>query len=155
MVRFKNRYLLCIIDSEYDQAADSDIFNLHARQIMATIRASLSLNFGDLAVGQLFTSLAVKLWSPALGMCIIRSSRDHVRTVWAAVSLVTAIEGVPSLGLVRLHVVHVGGTIRSCQKSATEHAQHIIVKKKSKGVEANRLEAAASSFKQDMDTMEV
>lgn len=153
MVRFKNRYLLCVIDTEYGE--DADVFNVQSREILSAVRSSLSLNFGDLAVGQSMASLAVKLWSPALAMCILRCSRDHFRTVWAATSLVASFSGLPQLGHVRFSVIHVGGTIRACQKSAAAHAKNIILEKKLTGKDTVKLESAAASFRNELDAMDI
>lgn len=153
MVRFKNRYLLCVVDAEYGQ--DADVFNVQSREILSAVRSSLSTNFGDLAVGQSMASLAVKLWSPALAMCILRCSRDHFRTVWAATCLVTDFSGVPQLGHVRFSVIHVGGTIRACQKSAAEHAKNIILEKKRTGKDTLKLESAAASVRNEIGGMDV
>lgn len=153
MVRFKNRYLLCVIDTEYGK--DADIFNMQSREILSAVRSSLSTNFGDLAVGQSMASLAVKLWSPALGMCILRCSRDHFRTVWAATCLVTSLSGCAHLGQVRLSVIHVGGTIRACQQSATEHARRIILEKKTAGKDTVKVEFAAASVRNELLAMDI
>lgn len=93
------------------------------------IRASISRNFGDLAFGQIVSSFAIKLWSPTLSLCLVRCGRDHVRTVWGAITLISSLSmdrhqvREPSI---RFNVIHVGGTIRSCQPSAVEHARMLL-----------------------------
>lgn len=153
MVRFKNRYLLCFIETEY--ATDKHVYSLQPRDLLTAVRSSLAFNFGDLAVGQSMSSLAIKLWSPALAMCLIRCSRDHLRTVWAATSLITALTNFHHLGHVRLSVIHVGGTIRSCQKSAAEHARKIILVKRAQGEDTDSIQLAATSVRNEMDAMDI
>lgn len=153
MVRFKNRYLLCFIDTEY--GTDADTANVQGRDIISAVRSSLSTNFGDHAVGQSMASLALKLWSPALGLCIIRCSRDYFRTIWAATSLVTGLPGSNHLGRVRLSVVHVGGTIRSCQKSAAQYARGIIFDKARIGQDTEKTKAAVVGMKRQLDAMDI
>lgn len=152
MVRFKNRYLLCLLESEHNE---SKIATLEPRDILGSVRTSLAQNFGDLAVGQLQSSLAIKLWSPALHMCIIRSSRDQFRTLWGAVFLITQIQTAHHLGRVRLRVIHVGGTIRACQKSAAQHARELILNERSRGTDTSKLESAAASAKREFEAMDI
>lgn len=153
MVRFKNRYLLCLIDTEHGK--DGDIMELQPRDLLTAIRSSLSTNFGDFAVGQSMSSLAIKLWSPALAMCIIRCSRDNFKTVWAAISLIVEISSFQRMGRLRFTVVHVGGTIRACQKSAAQRARRIILEKKSSGQYSARARAAADVMQRQLGELEV
>lgn len=153
MVRFKNRYLLCMIDAEYNSS--QNVYSITQQDIISVVRASISGNFGDLAAGQLSSSLTVKLWSPALSICVIRSTRENFRTVWGAISLITELRHHPQMGRVRFTVVHVGGTIRACQKSAIEHARKRIVEDLNKGRETQKLESALQSVNKEMDSMEV
>lgn len=153
MVRFKNRYLLCAIATE--NGSEAQVYNLQSRDILNAVRASLSVNFGDFGVGQLMASLAIKLWSPALGLCLIRSSRDHFRTAWGAITFVTALSNVPQLGRVRLHVIHVGGTIKSCQESAVEHGRRLILLQRQKGSETSKLESVTVAVKREMENMDI
>ncbi|PXF39824.1 Ribonuclease P/MRP protein subunit POP5 [Gracilariopsis chorda] len=153
MVRFKNRYLLCAIDSE--NSSEADIYGLQSKDIMAAVRSSLAINFGELAVGQLMSSLAMKLWSPALGIFLIRSCRDHFRLAWGAITFVTEIKCAPQLGQVRMTVLHVGGTIRACQKSAEEHGRKLIFQERNNGHMKTKLESAVKSTKWEMDLMEI
>ncbi|KAI0566455.1 Ribonuclease P/MRP protein subunit POP5 [Gracilaria domingensis] len=153
MVRFKNRYLLCVIDSE--KGSEADIYALQSKQIVSAVRSSLALNFGDLAVGQLMSSLAIKLWSPALGICLLRSSREHFRTAWGAITYVTEFKTAPQLGRVRLQVLHVGGTIRACQKSAIEYGRKLILQGKLHGHNTAALESAVIGARREMDAMDI
>lgn len=154
MVRFKNRYLLCAVD--FETLNDEQVLRISSREIINTVRHSLSTNFGELASGQSSSALAIKLWSPALRVCLIRASRDHFRTVWAATTLVTSVLlGGRNQSAVRFSVVHVGGTIRSCQKSATEYAREFILNERRKNRDASKLQVAAASVRREIDAMEV
>lgn len=124
MVRFKNRYLLCAVDAEGGPQALRALSGLN---ILHAVRASLQDNFGDVGTGTLGASLAVKYWSSVLGLALVRASRDHFRLVWASLSMITRIEGLPEPLTLRFRVIHVGGTIRSCQKSAVEYMRPLIL----------------------------
>lgn len=153
MVRFKNRYFLCLFDTDCLVEPQDKVQRLGQREIMRAVRDSVSQNFGDLGSGQLQSSLAVKWWAPALRMCIIRSSRDHFRTTWAAITLITRMETQQQLGAVRLRVIHVGGTIRSCQKSAFKHARQVLLEERKKGGDATKVQTAIRAAKRDLNEM--
>lgn len=125
MVRFKNRYLLCVI--EHDSCNDGVVESVNSRSILSAVRTSVQTNFGDISAGKLSSALTVKFWSPALRLALIRSSRDHFRTVWAAISMVTFLDCLPETVRIRLRVVHVGGTIRSCQKSGAKISKQLLL----------------------------
>lgn len=152
MVRFKNRYLLFEVETD---AVDKAILQcITSRMLLGSIRESLLKNFGDIDAAKAFPSLAMKYWSAVLSLGIVRAARDHFRTVWASVTLLTHLEGLPETTRIRLRVVHVGGTIRSCQKFAAEHARRLIVEHKARGLNVQRLTSAASSAKQELSAME-
>lgn len=126
MVRFKNRYLLCVI--EHDSYDNRVLENVVSRSIISVVRTSVQKNFGDVTAGKLASSLAIKFWSPALGLALIRTSRDNFRETWAAVSMIDHLDSsIPETVQIRFRVIHVGGTIRSCQKSAVEYSRKILL----------------------------
>lgn len=147
MVRFKNRYLLCHIDTEARPEQVTRIYKLETRDIHIAVRTSLSQHFGGLGIGQVISSLAVKIWSPALSLCLIRCSRDHYRTVWASLTLLTTL---PYVGVVRFIVIHVGGTIRSSQKSAINHARQLVLEARNSSQDTKKLETATISIQSEM-----
>lgn len=167
MVRFKNRYLLCHIEADAEHV--SDVRNLDTRDISQLVRSSIFRNFGDLAYGQLISSLAVKLWSPALSLCLIRCSRDHFRTAWAAITFITSLtqknthplpatasssmlESVSPVPSVRFTVIHVGGTIRSCQKSAIDYSRQLILRARmNEYVDTTNLQIASVSLQRQLE----
>lgn len=148
MVRFKNRYLLCRIDCE-PHIADK-LYNVESRELYNAIRFSLSKNFGDLYIAQVATSLAVKTWSPALSLCLVRCSRKYFRIVWAAITFLSTLSPICDVGPVRFSVVHVGGTIRSCTKSAVDHARQLILEARAAGKKSKGLENASASIQHEM-----
>ena len=57
-------------------------------------------------------------------MCIIRVARDQHRIAWAALTLLSAIDGQRYLP----HVVHVSGTIKQAQLAAIRHNREVIAR---------------------------
>lgn len=152
MVRFKNRYLLCAV--EFDQNKSDELQKLSSREIYSTVRSSVESNFGDIGAGQSLPVLSVKYWSPHLGFAIVRASREHYTTVWSAITLIT---GFPSSTLrtsSRISVVHVGATIRACQRAAADFAERLIKESMLKGEPCERLQSAASTVQRDLAEME-
>ena len=115
MVRFKNRYLLC----EVRYADDRTDAGFTEKDLYDVVRDSIALNFGDLGSGQLSVSLGVKYWNPITGLAILRIARDDIRTLWAAVGLITHIKGRRG----KLAVLHCSGTIRKCESNAVMHME--------------------------------
>lgn len=152
MVRMRNRYLLCAI--EYERDSEATVARLSPRALHAAIRASVELNFGDVGAGRALPSLAVKFWSPALGLAIVRAHRDHYRTTWAAVTLVSALPAAGAARPARISVIHVGATIRACQKAAVEHGERVIAEKKAACLPADRAQAATLAARQELVEME-
>ncbi|KAJ7069709.1 hypothetical protein C8F01DRAFT_1113671 [Mycena amicta] len=121
MVRFKNRWLLL----ELIPVADSNTSSpLDGQKIWAAIRQSILTNFGDVGWGSLGLSMAVKYYSPMTNVCIIRVGREHHKTAWAAVTLLTTIEGrryIPN-------VIHLSGTIKHTQLAAISHNREVVAR---------------------------
>lgn len=152
MVRFKNRYLLCVL--EHDASDASLLQQVTSRAILQSVRQSLLSNFGDVGSGHASPALAVKYWSPVLGLALIRASRDHFRSVWAAVTLLTGLDCLPETVTVRFRVVHTGGTIRSCQKEAAEFSRQLILDARDEGGKVDELKQAADGARRELDAME-
>lgn len=121
MVRFKTRYLLCEITFEQDLSTGKPTqFQVDDRTTQFTvlniIKESLDVNFGDFGLGSIASSLNVKYFSPFTKLAIVRTSRDHVKMVWASITLVTSFKQTPCC----IRVIHNAGTIKSAQKTAIE-----------------------------------
>ncbi|KAK4046448.1 RNA-binding protein pop5 [Microbotryomycetes sp. JL201] len=144
MVRFKHRYLLVellfpgVIEYEHDielarrgQQHDATLVSndnpsvsaatppdgvgfLNESALMQTLRDSLAANFGDIGAGEVGGTFSIKYFSQQTHTAIIRVSRQHFRTLWAALTLLRALHGQPVIA----RVVHVGGTIRKTQHAA-------------------------------------
>lgn len=148
MVRFKNRYLLCRIDCEPHIA--TKLYKVHPKELHNAIRFSLSRNFGDLAIAQVTSSLATKVWSPALSLCLVRCARDHFRTVWASLTILSTLPPISDVGPTRFHVVHTGGTIGSRTTSAVNEARQLILDTRASGDDSKLIENASTSLQREM-----
>ncbi|EMD35806.1 hypothetical protein CERSUDRAFT_66255 [Gelatoporia subvermispora B] len=129
MVRFKNRWLLVEFIPCGDAPSSHPTPGLNggdssSKQIWAALKQSVITNFGDTGWGAVGTSLTVKYYSPRTNMCIIRVAREQHRIAWAALTLLSAIDGQRFLP----HVVHVAGTIKQAQLAAIRHNREVVAR---------------------------
>ncbi|GAA5982744.1 hypothetical protein JCM10908_006768 [Rhodotorula pacifica] len=130
MVRFKHRYLLVhlIFPSQLDipsspsssqesEPTERPQANLTESGLIGLLRDSLSVNSGDIGAGEVGGTFSIKYLSPTTSTVIIRVSREHYRTLWAALTLLRKVGGHECIA----RVVHVSGTIRKTQHSAIAH----------------------------------
>jgi len=115
MVRFKNRYLLCEVRYG-DERCDSGYTH---KDFYDLVRDSIALNFGDLGSGRLSVSLGIKYWNAITGLAVLRIAREDLRTLWAAVSLISYIKARKA----RVQVLHCAGTIRKCEERAKRYLE--------------------------------
>lgn len=135
-MRFKNRYLLTEAISQKHLSRD---------QVLNAVRQSIELNFGLFGRSAVYNSLQLKQLTegkkqrkggdtkeaaaksdtalPVTGLCIVRSGRDHFRMVWAAMTFITHLDNREP---VMLRVIHVGGSIRSCQIAAVKYNRELL-----------------------------
>lgn len=150
MVRVRHRYLLCAI--EFESKSDATVSSLSPRAIHHALRTSIESNFGDIGAGRAVPSLAVKFWSPHLGLAVVRAHRDFYETVWAAATLLTSIAPNTShTNLARVSVIHVGATIRSCQKSALIYSERLIMAVRDANESTERLQAAMETAERELE----
>ncbi|CAD6888639.1 unnamed protein product [Tilletia controversa] len=120
MVRFKNRWLLVTFsfDPTPPPSSSSSLPTtppiLTAADITKLLRVSIQSNFGDLGSGAHGGNVQCRYYSPHLHTAIIRSARESLKYVWAAVTLIAESKG----RRVRTRVIHVGGTIKKVQLKA-------------------------------------
>ena len=109
---------------------------LSSKQIYPALKQSVIVNFGDTGWGAVGGSLngttlvyagrnangtdAVKYFSPATNICIIRVARDPYRIAWGAVTYLSSIDGQKYIP----NVVHVSGQCTLSRSSTAPHSGH-------------------------------
>ncbi|KPV73189.1 uncharacterized protein RHOBADRAFT_46297 [Rhodotorula graminis WP1] len=148
MVRFKHRYLLVSLifpDSLLPpQPGDADPFAppaLSESSLISLLRDSLAVNFGDVGAGEVGGTFSIKYLSPSTSTMILRVSREHHRTLWAALTLLRKVGGVECVA----RVVHVSGTIRKTQHAAMAHDRAAILLSASRAHARARRQGAATA----------
>ncbi|ORX88552.1 hypothetical protein K493DRAFT_341204 [Basidiobolus meristosporus CBS 931.73] len=132
MVRFKNRYILFEILFEETNGSKATHLQpthpfdtpLNTRTLQNLFKEQIVLNFGDYGQGCLGSSLQVKYFSPYTNIGIARVARDHYHTLWATLTFITSIEKQDCL----FRVIHLGGTIKSCQQAAIKYDRELLLK---------------------------
>ncbi|GAA5879055.1 hypothetical protein JCM1840_003855 [Sporobolomyces johnsonii] len=136
MVRFKHRYLLvhlvfpASIPSNPISTLDCPPSaptppppSLSESALISLLRDSLSVNFGDVGAGEVGGTFTIKYLSPSTSTLILRVSREHYRTLWAALTLLRRVGGHEVVA----RVVHASGTIRKTQHAAIKHDREQIL----------------------------
>ncbi|XP_050972422.1 ribonuclease P/MRP protein subunit POP5 [Labeo rohita] len=112
MVRFKSRYLLC----EFCLPERSRLQLLEERTVYHTLRKAVNQVHGDYGAAICNIGLSVKYMNAHTGVVLIRCKKNYYRLIWSALPFITAFENRGQRVQCFLSCLHVGGTIRSCQK---------------------------------------
>uniref|UniRef100_A0A9J7ZT76 Ribonuclease P/MRP protein subunit POP5 n=1 Tax=Cyprinus carpio carpio TaxID=630221 RepID=A0A9J7ZT76_CYPCA len=106
------RYLLC----EVCVPDRSSLQLLEDRSIYNTLRAAVKRAHGDYGSALFNIGVIVKYLNAHTGVVLIRSRKKHYRLIWSALSFITCLENRGQMVQCFLNCLHVGGTIRTCQK---------------------------------------
>ncbi|KAI0249047.1 hypothetical protein BJV78DRAFT_1230880 [Lactifluus subvellereus] len=161
MVRFKNRWLLIEFIPASPALASAPISpaeEISGKDVFNALKQSVLLHFGDAGWGEVGGSLAVKYFSPATHLCIVRVARGiAARTTWAAVALLDKVGGEEGYKVVP-HVIHVSGTLKHAQIAAVEWNRKVIARIKAgmgmSGVVPQRGNSIVAHFETSMQEIE-
>lgn len=117
MVRFKNRYFLVKVHPVVS-STDLNVEFAAPSAIASLLRASVEDNFGLACASKVNPSLSIKFVSPHTHLLIVRCARDAYRSVWSAMTFLSSFPGKGDLMFGIWQVIHISGTIRSCQMQA-------------------------------------
>lgn len=140
MVRFKNRYLLVELSFSSSSEATQALQTLSYKGLQTILKEAVLGLHGDYGLACVQRSLTVKYINVTTRVALIRCPRDYHRAVWAAISMISNVHKVPCA----INVLHLGGTIRSCQKFLVRHNQRKLremIKATHNPVERRSLEA--------------
>ncbi|KAK9970385.1 hypothetical protein ABG768_026331 [Culter alburnus] len=112
MVRFKSRYLLlelCVSERRSLQL-------LNEKAIVHTLRAAVNRAHGDFGSAHFNIGVLVKYLNALTGVVFIRCRKWNYRLIWSALPFITCLENRGQNVPCFFNCLHVGGTIRTCQK---------------------------------------
>ncbi|KAM9361069.1 ribonuclease P/MRP protein subunit POP5 [Symphorus nematophorus] len=112
MVRVKSRYLLC----EVNVSDRSQLLLLDDRALSATVKAAVARTHGDYGAALCSIRFNVKYLNAHTGIVFLRFPKRCYKLLWSALPFITCVvtrgQKIPCF----LNCLHVGGTIRTCQK---------------------------------------
>lgn len=118
MVRFKNRYLL--LELVWDDGK-VDV-KLSGKDLYLEIKRSMKEQFGDFGWAAVAMSCQVKYYNPLTNLAIVRTPRGNHQAIMCAITLIRQIKK----RSVQFRLIHLGGTIKQCQKCAvTFNRRHL------------------------------
>ncbi|XP_040010548.1 ribonuclease P/MRP protein subunit POP5 [Xiphias gladius] len=112
MVRVKSRYLLC----EINVSDRSCLLLLDDRAIAAAVKAAVARTHGDYGAALCSIRFCVKYLNAHTGIVFLRFPRRCYRLLWSALPFITSVETRGQKIPCFLNCLHVGGTIRTCQR---------------------------------------
>lgn len=94
----------------------SQLLQLDDRAVAAAVRAAVARVHGDYGAALCLIGFSVKYLNAHTGMVFLRFPKSCYKLLWSALPFITSIEArgrnIPCF----LNCLHVGGTIRTCQK---------------------------------------
>ena len=114
------RYLL--VELVFGSAEDGNtaLSGSTPRSVLSAVKEAILSLHGDYGLAAVQQSLNIKYLNAVTRVMMIRCPRDHHKGVWSALTTITSLKGVPCA----VHMLHVGGTIKSCQRALVKHNQH-------------------------------
>ncbi|KAI1900723.1 hypothetical protein AGOR_G00052830 [Albula goreensis] len=112
MVRYKTRYLLC----ELCVSDQSSLQLLDDRAVFTAVREAVSRAHGDYGAALCSLAFAVKYLNAHTGVVFLRCRKSHYKIFWSALPFITSLESRGQKVPCFFNCLHIGGTIRTCQK---------------------------------------
>ncbi|XP_054906636.1 ribonuclease P/MRP protein subunit POP5 [Poeciliopsis prolifica] len=112
MVRVKSRYLLC----EINVSDRRDLLKLDERAVLGTVKATVARIHGVYGTALCSYRFFVKYLNAYTGIVFLRFPKSCYKLLWSALPFITSIECRGRIIPCFFNCLHVGGTIRTCQK---------------------------------------
>ncbi|XP_053313212.1 ribonuclease P/MRP protein subunit POP5 [Spea bombifrons] len=111
-MRFKARYLLCELVLEEPRWRQ----NITQSMIFHSVRDAISRTHGDFGAAACAVSLSVKYMNAYTGVILLRCRKDFYHLLWSSLPFITSLDNRGQRCPCFINTLHVGGTIRTCQK---------------------------------------
>ncbi|XP_057686764.1 ribonuclease P/MRP protein subunit POP5 isoform X1 [Corythoichthys intestinalis] len=112
MVRFKSRYLLC----EINVLDRNSLLLLNDRVVADAVKDAVARIHGDYGTAMCTMRFCVKYLNTYTGMVFLRFPKMCYELLWSALPFITSIETHRQKIPCFLNCLHIGGTMRTCQK---------------------------------------
>ncbi|XP_036610378.1 ribonuclease P/MRP protein subunit POP5 [Trichosurus vulpecula] len=117
MVRFKHRYLLCELVSEDPRCRAC----LEERVLFGVVRDAIARAHGAFGAAACSLALTVKYLNAYTGVVLLRCRKEFHQLLWSALPFITYLENKGQRYPCFFNTLHVGGTIRTCQKFLVQY----------------------------------
>ncbi|XP_007525333.1 ribonuclease P/MRP protein subunit POP5 [Erinaceus europaeus] len=112
MVRFKHRYLLCELVSDDPRCR----LSLEDRVLCGLVRDTIARVHGTFGAAACSVGFAVRYLNAYTGIVLLRCRKEFYQLLSSALPFITYLENKGHRYPCFLNTLHVGGTIRTCQK---------------------------------------
>ncbi|XP_066500071.1 ribonuclease P/MRP protein subunit POP5 [Hoplias malabaricus] len=112
MVRLKARYLLC----EICVSDRNKLRILEEKAIYQAVKAAVTKAHGEYGAALFSIGSAVAYLNAYTGVVMLRFRKAHYQLMWSALPFITSIGNQSQRVPCFFNCIHVGGTIRTCQK---------------------------------------
>ncbi|XP_056408281.1 ribonuclease P/MRP protein subunit POP5 [Hyla sarda] len=111
-MRFKHRYLLC------ELLLEDPRWKQHISQgtVLYNVKETVARLHGDFGAAACSLGLSVKYLNAYTGIILLRCRKDVYHLLWSSLPFITSLENRGPRYACFINTLHVGGTIRICQK---------------------------------------
>ncbi|XP_056132161.1 ribonuclease P/MRP protein subunit POP5 [Lampris incognitus] len=117
MVRAKSRYLLC----EVNVSDPNSLMQLSDWCVTKAVMDVVRMAHGDYGSALCSSGFSVKYLNAHTGIVFLRCPKNYYRLIWSALPFITSIDTGQKRVPCFLNCLHVGGTIRTCQKFLVQY----------------------------------
>ncbi|XP_069817362.1 ribonuclease P/MRP protein subunit POP5 [Dendropsophus ebraccatus] len=111
-MRFKHRYLLCELlleDPRWKQ-------NISQGTVLHNVKEAVARLHGDFGAAACAVGLSVKYLNAYTGIILLRCRKEVHQLLWSSLPFITSLDNRGQRYACIFNTLHVGGTIRTCQK---------------------------------------
>ncbi|XP_060641359.1 ribonuclease P/MRP protein subunit POP5 [Anolis sagrei] len=119
MVRFKNRYFLCEILCEDPRCRQL----IEERTVHSAVKNIVGRMYGDFGLACCSIAFSVKYLNAYTGIVLLCCRRDFYRLLGSSLPFITHLENKNQRYPCSFNMLHIGATIRTCQKFLIHYNQ--------------------------------
>ncbi|XP_040276181.1 ribonuclease P/MRP protein subunit POP5 [Bufo gargarizans] len=111
-MRFKSRYFLCELVLEDPRLKQ----NISQGTVFYNVREAVARLHGDFGAAAFSIGLSVKYLNAYTGIILLRCRKESHQLLWSSLPFITSLENRGQRYACFINTLHIGGTIRTCQK---------------------------------------
>ncbi|XP_068094789.1 ribonuclease P/MRP protein subunit POP5 [Hyperolius riggenbachi] len=111
-MRFKSRYFLCEVVLEEPRCRQ----NITQSVVLYNVKNTVARMHGDFGAAAVSVGLSVKYLNAYTGVILLRCRKEFHQLLWSSLPFISSLENRGHRYPCFINTLHVGGTIRTCQK---------------------------------------